>query len=926
VPEDGEVSMVTTRGHKGTNTSDIVSLALQTDQMTCFSKDKPYFRVRVYSKEANYLRVSRCKQESEIVQLILEVLQTGVDNIDVTICREVFELEFDKVQIVEEYDSAHPGKKAEHLPKQWLITHFLWATVHEYRLEGEEHLQVYFNKLTQMLATGKQNTAKADMMKEMSERHHFDKLEIERFSEAFAEGTSTNYKTSRYLHLNAAKAPTRKFELIRRYDLIPKGECLDDGGGQKSLTSEREWHTLEDCVKRMMREVESARKRMENWRLTLAWEPGKYITVEEHMHKAKRCQMRNNESGLSGTIQHIVEFLNKHGDNARLRSMHAGESVSKGGADKDPMFCGFNIDVERLPQVKPDHMDLIYSVNKKAVDKLVSNYEEGLATQEQFEEKLIATCERMMRLIDNVVLPVARHKRSYQSYANGLRVKADYMRYLNIYVPSYPNTTALENQNVYEDALKIAFSEELKPRDLAAISSCVNYSLFLAEVKRDVAAAAALCEEAVRNVQARELTNQPTPSEIFNWQLLKRNMEAFQCWLVFLAVRFNADSVAQQMELSHIRIGAQAKEQEHRKLQQAAEAAGKDRHCLDRCASKRAMEKKAAQQAKAMALPHVRSNWCRSETPEMRAVHHWIRGRPLYQQQSTDVKASRGHDKPTSAFKIAKWIEAVEELDTTALPEDLQEKLRKAEEQAAETEEAQGKQGQDDKSSKLYLLACVVQPRPEQEQTPRGMPRSNLTTGLRPPKPVSREVWSLNLQEEIRDWPVRGNTHHIKELKLGKPEESKRFSGLVLAHMDDDGILEHEARVGDNPNVYPGDTMIVPEDMSIQEFKAAESKKAAGLGTTLMYRFVPCLKTSSCCILDIVEYVDVHQKFHGFPRGKTLQPANTDFSLEALRAQIAMEKKEEKVNAGQDGAVTRRRIPGLSARRDPKQASARGCK
>mmetsp|Transcript_14775 Transcript_14775/g.27372 ORF Transcript_14775/g.27372 Transcript_14775/m.27372 type:complete len:94 (-) Transcript_14775:20-301(-) len=93
-----------------------------------------------------------------------------------------------------------------------------------------------------------------------------------------------------------------------------------------------------------------------------------------------------------------------------------------------------------------------------------------------------------------------------------------------------------------------------------------------------------------------------------------------------------------------------------------------------------------------------------------------------------------------------------------------------------------------------------------------------------------------------------------------------------------------------------------------------------------MYRFVPCLKTSSCCILDIVEYVDVHQKFHGFPRGKTLQPANTDFSLEALRAQIAMEKKEEKVNAGQDGAVTRRRIPGLSARRDPKQASARGCK
>lgn len=217
VPEDGEVHMVTTRHKKDMKKTDVLSLALQTDQMTCFSKDKPYYRVRVYSEEANYLRVSRCKKESEIVDLILEVLQTGVDSIDVTICREVLELEFDKVQLVEEYDSAHPGKKAEDLPKQWLITHFLWATVHEYRLEGEEPLQSYFAKLTQLLSTGKASSAKADLIKEMTERGAYSKLEIERFSEAFAEGTSTHYKTARYLHLNAARAPSRKFEVMRHY-------------------------------------------------------------------------------------------------------------------------------------------------------------------------------------------------------------------------------------------------------------------------------------------------------------------------------------------------------------------------------------------------------------------------------------------------------------------------------------------------------------------------------------------------------------------------------------------------------------------------------------------------------------------------------------------------------------------------------------
>lgn len=968
ISPSGDVNIVGKGGTPKAQKRDTVyQLAFQTDAIKVGGAEASW-RIRIQSPEASYDTVRRCKTTEELTEALMDFLFLGVDKIEIVLVRELIELTFDKVQLMEEYESTHKKKDT----RKPLVQNLMWGPILECRLEGEEPLKLFFEKLEE--TGGKVD--KAGVVREMRQLgwHH---EAIERFYEGSggpldSDGNGLKFKTAKYLRDTAATAPTRTFEARRYYSLTkePKQDVPVALGKELEAWAKG---TVSEVMTKMMQEATEACKDINSWKLLLAWDTMSHSTVEEHIHQARRCEMNGNRTGMQLAVSHAVELLGLY-----AQFFKTSDSSSKSSTTTLPTG---------LKPPSTEDFEFMFTITKQAVDDIVENYLSGLNSKERFEEQLELNIVRMVKLIDNVLVPMAEQmtfvdvdeRMRFQVFrAIGIRSKGDYLRYANIFLPKYRETFAADKNviEVYEEAKNLS-SKLQKPRNMAQLTTYVNYALFYAEIRREPDEAARICEEGLRESRCIKdgvctLRHQPVPAEIYNFDLLHKNLDAFQSYLLMVLVTFHSDPWAQERSANRHYV----EDEEEELLEEAQEeAAAKTRQKQGRnCAnlfgtgqdclvppSEETNYQKKTGDPKVMAFKAA-PRMSHEESKRL-AVLQWLSGRPL--SRASKVTARRG-DQQDNKLRRVLWVEHVDER-----PEFLQlmGELHRAGKwgpgsgDAGPTSPAAATRPRDPTSPKLvpasraasrpsqapipdnllsehtHLVVCVVQTDSGvrdvdesshgDESSDDDEPARGGTAGTeRSPTDFKPQEWQRILELPLLNWPTRGAPPRTI-LNIGK--RSQKMQQRLQEALNERGVVTTnivvQSDIGD-VELHPGDTLLASEMVPHSSIVMRDVPN-------IELQFVPRLSAHSIEVLAASSYCDFHEHFVGFRGGQrlhftaaTLLPEERhqqeSFLLSSFK--VLYTEIEKALATKKDYKQCQRRIRGLSARRNPHLASRRGCR
>jgi len=918
-----------------------------------FTLRMPDTHARTFGQTANYvLRVdsedtpnlghliTRVQTEQEIVDALLSLLRAGAETLNLSVGRECLSLEFEKMQIVQQHDRFQHIDGAA-LAGCQLVTGFTFVTMFHNKLyPAPDPLQREFDRLRE----GKHT--KAQLVREMQARG-LSQSELERFKDAVGDnptGEKQN-KSRQYYHNRANNADELTF-FVRPVenpgDFIREKEEDEDGVVIKqSLPTAQpgeEYQVVADIISEITKEIREKSMDPLNWMPLLSWEPMRLTSVKDCMHLAYQTRALGDEDGYVRMALRAVEIV---ANQARMNEAGSGSSSNTSGK--------MAVDME-------DHeRDAILSCNKATIDKWIERYLEGTVHIDRFEETFVQVCSRMLD-ITSTLIKLAERAKDEANLVLYLRTKADYLRYLYVWIPSQ-RPSDQEIQKTYEQALDVA--QSLPPMNITTISAWVNLTVFHAEVRRDSITAASECRRGIDKESNRQVVGELTPADIFNWHLLSLNMEAFESRIVVFALRFQLASLT-----SHAEAAGRVKAPE------PEWAEGSPRLVKKNCKARRNTEDGVIQESPVRLRSRTQepqqkneggSGWCgeaRKQQPgstgreggeewnakggnsarsamkkpetavpeetevvadsdEMSAVRGWLRSSPLRR-----IRNERD-EPPVPDVQYLYWLEHVElapeeycgkAAGSRAKGMDDGDSESSSESSAgapSEQEEDAMLAGQEEEQGAWFLVACAAKLKPA-EQGERKESHGD---------DPSKWEWAENLCDQLLSWSPHASNSGTKLLRLIANNDQYKD---VVNCLDAQGIVVKASQqpVG-GVRLHLGDALSLTGDL---EDRTVEDLRNGKVNCPVTLVFIPCLAVQEARVAEAGEYADVHECFEGFRDSakRRLRPRVNHFST---LGQLCHKLKDcQKTRKTSGSGVAPRPLRGLSARRNPLQAVQRGCR
>lgn len=189
-----------------------------------------------------------------------------------------------------------------------------------------------------------------------------------------------------------------------------------------------------------------------------------------------------------------------------------------------------------------------------------------------------------------------------------------------------------------------------------------------------------------------------------------------------------------------------------------------------------------------------------------------------------------------------------------------------------------------------------------------------------PPGGVSEPAQSTEISKESQPAPQPQQPVEPETVTILQSSDLCRIATVL----DNDGVLLEDVsgNVTGGSRLRQGDVLLFRDALKRASVKDLSSMSVYETDGGVKLAVLPCLRVSGAHVVDIVSYPDVHHLFEGFGSGGPLRPTAAFQSLEGLRR-----KASSSSGTGSSGnTVKPRRVRGLSGRRNPRDASARGCR
>jgi len=450
-------------------------------------------------------------------------------------------------------------------------------------------------------------------------------------------------------------------------------------------------------------------------------------------------------------------------------------------------------------------------------------------------------------------------------------------------------------------------------------------------------------------------------SQIFNWHLIGSNLIAFESFLVVLMVAFRHEDLVAHEAVEIRPTDEQASEphappEEHEeevsvasKLARSAAPAmpfaclgARDRLCLDRARAAEALPMPSGTPAPSRPLRH-RAAPAAAENGKLRAVHRWLRSRPLYRWTEKDGDSDDDYDDGEEAEVVhhnnvllqVRWVDQTEQLVCKVEKEEA--------ESSSSSEDERDAVG---RHSHKQMKGCCVEGGIKKFHSQL---RISMTTGA----PKGGEIDTFCLSAAVRvQHAVDGEWQQsfLAEMQAltGSSELQRRQVqvnmldevGDILDSIDHgSGVLVKKCRAGDQM-LGIGDTLLMEGTfqgvsigeamLMLLELKLGGGKdrrqglRQAQLPLSLKFLRAMEVAPEGIQMLTSVPYAEVHSHFTGFRDMAILSVKNSSTSP-VSRADMFHKSGQSDIKATKAGKAQPQRLRNLSARRNPTSAGTTGC-
>lgn len=858
------------------------------------------FTVRVNSDQCEYLApiVRRCESVGAIVDLLVEVLGCGAETLNVSIVHHVLGLMYRKEEVLSEAEDVPSENKK-------IISSYLWGKIMHYQICAEaDPLAPFISRIRDKPGN------KDQIVREMRARG-LAEFDVQRCIECTGGPRRVGPRTDRYLRMVARQAHQRRFDRYVFEETLtetPRAKLQDAALKNASPSGKRPFRkankvgslqTIEKSVASIIEEIRVASNDVAGWDLLVGWEPLWITTVQESMHEATRHKVFGNDMGFITNTVYAVELLAKRKTKGEQRP---GDTLS----DQD--------------------IDIIIQCNKALLESLAAQVLQGLMPRDRFEDRYQKICDSIIDLLVSYLLPIAQKEKNKARVVLCLRTQADFMRHLHVWVPSR-RRDAHEIEKLYAEAQRVA-AQTLPKAHIVAMTVCTNYAVFKAEVGRSFPEAAEVCRRMLRSGEQDEqdapvLATEMPPSETFNWYQIMHNKVAFESRLVVLRVVFSPADMKEHEKLEEREGDREAPpivipdgdEVLHEVLlpekHDGFHGSDNSNAWADSCLGVRRrtcpgvgpeekpppglteLNEKAATKVEVAATKAVQPQQL-VDPPQARAVHRWLRSRPLFRWVEMDEDERQREEQSERSMQV-RWVEHWE------------------------------RHADDGQKSPSRGLISMVEQASDQSVVMAAVVQLSPLSLAHAVHPGGTPTWLKGFMEDVAKWPqgprpdaAQSAEGERKELQLTTTD-----SMLELAEkIDPAGIMLREFSDG-QVQLTPGDTLLsAPRGVKVEAF--ISDLRQHRVRVPLKLSFLPCLRVSQVKCLAHVPYVDAHQHFVGFREGANLAMLDPSKSLVALAEKWNL-AADAQAQAARAGKVLPTRLRNLSARRNPISAGNRGC-
>uniref|UniRef100_A0A7S0B9U1 14-3-3 domain-containing protein n=1 Tax=Pyrodinium bahamense TaxID=73915 RepID=A0A7S0B9U1_9DINO len=840
--------------------------------------------------------VKMYKSGKEMRDQLYEFLRGGAVDLEVTVGQEMLVVEYDPIAILSELEQR--DEESWRTTKNQVITSFAWMVPFTYHFEAiHDPIKKLLERIQKQPTKEDRQLTKEQILRELKNREEL----CNRFNKFMQDDEEISSLAEKYLRYMVDTVPERRFHLNHN-EAGTQGAAKDGGhskGGGK---------TVEQCIGEMLEKVKQESRIMDNWQLLIGWEPVQVKTAREAMHEAQRYKAMGQETEAM---------------RCALRAASLGNELA-GRQQWDPQ-----------QGLLPRDQDFVIFAGKEMVDEMLEQFENNKMSRSTFEDQFADLCDTMVTTLNNILAS----KDGPEHVAIYNRQLADYLRYLHVFVPRRRSS---------EDKIEAHYrtaennAKRLRRRHLAGISTAVNFAVHCAEVQRDSAKAAAICRQCLTDDSTRKeeedsghqnLNQQINPSEVFNWDLLKQNLVAFETRIVILRVSFRLNSwkahqkvfrkrdqgasgpgSAKGLPGSDAALGGQLTGRKAGLMNRRDKARGCF-ECMPRAADDTTgggTPRTAADAGPGAAGSATPKQSEEDPLDDLRTVRRWLNSCPLRPEQNDDAD-SDGEEEGAARWRAIRWVDHAEPMETDEAEDITGPGSQHHEPLTRVTEKFQGvvkqvrllnRMTHVSDASCSFLVGCAVR-----------LPHSLLASAARG-KSHDHE-WTDDLEQELTKWPSESaeGSEQVKEVEVGGPELQS-----VLNNLNEDGLVKTES---DKFNLFAGDVLLPPDDQqSTREYVKELCSEKKAENTKL--KFLSCLQVNAAKCLAEGPYTDMHVKFKGFHDTGCIHTSKHFTSFNQMRKELAtVRQRSLKAVAG---TKPPRRIRGLSARRSPIQAAKRGCK
>mmetsp|Transcript_76414 Transcript_76414/g.151179 ORF Transcript_76414/g.151179 Transcript_76414/m.151179 type:complete len:1081 (+) Transcript_76414:77-3319(+) len=512
--------------------------------------------------------VRRVDTKEALVQELQQCVSIGVESMMVTIGQELFSIEFDPSGLVVEHESHLSGDDTVSRNLK-IISSYAWMVLRKYQFRAQtDVLRRQCDKVDKNNGNMKLEAVIEEMRKSAKDMKHdmrssrvLKSNDVERFLSAMATfSCPPNRAVSSELYMACAIQNADE----RRFTAVPMEEeqktTENESGQARSAVvgpSGVDYKKIKGCVDGIMKNLKEDISNPEKWEIVVGWECLQALTAQDALHEATRCEANENTAGFARYCMKAARFAAEEG---RMYELQVSQNSRQ--------LTGHH---SRQHQAKPRpsltaplteiQQETVFAGGKAMLDSYFEKFLSGNLKREAFLDQCTVLCDGMVGMVDDCLLlqGVAEAKQD-EHLATCKRQKADYLRYLHVFVPTRRDQEDYICK-LYEEAKDHAMT--VRHRTLAGVAACINHAIFTAEVRCDFVEAAQILRSGITEMEGLQVqqargedeVSTVNPSDYFAWNLIHSNCEAFESRIVILQVSFELPSWNVQLsaaEAQHI--------------------------------------------------------------------------------------------------------------------------------------------------------------------------------------------------------------------------------------------------------------------------------------------------------------------------------------------------------------------------------------